>query len=842
MLQSRVLSRALACVLVLGLSAACGDGGSPGDPMPIPGTLALAISPASGSVQAGATGSATVSVTRGGSFSGAVALAVEGTPAGVSATLGSASLPTGTTSTALSIAVDSSTSPGTYPLTVRGTGSGVSATSTYTLTVTALPTLDPDFGVELATTTFTIQEGDSATAAVRVRRLGGFAGSVGLFVSGAPDNVQARVTPNSTTDTTASLGIAVSVGVPAGTYPLVLTASESGPRTRTVNITLIVTAKPSAGTLTLSQSSIQVVQTQPSTPIVVRLARAPGVTGPIELDFQSFSNGMTGTFTPNPASGDSATLVINTTLLSGVGTVAAIIRATVGGTTTTVPLLVTTTPFAPPNFGLTVTPNVAAVTAGNATAPLAVAISRTNLTEPVALTVTGMPLGMTATVTPSAATGNSATLNITTAPTVAPGVYPLTIQGTAVGVNGSRTTTLSLTVNAPMGGGNVQWQFCLPSRYPLWFGVRSGTDGAWTQITATNSAAGVRYTFPFDQTGQIAYVQSAADGFNTVVFNATPQEILTLAAAECEANRPGKTLNGRFINGINGLRGANIVAGGASTMVPAAGSTFTLTGVKTGLTDIIVYLGVPQTTEGLFPDRVIMRRDIDPIDGATLDDFDFDFVGSTEWLPAVGANHFFRNFGGETFAVTRSYITGNGNLGTIDFDPPRTDSIRSTIGIPQGLQRPGDLHQTVATTVNASAPRIVTSYSESFSSSPSVFGPLLATPTVVVPSTRQVQVLGTWMTEYGSAVSAAFVQAAGAPNARTVVVSGSRAALGAGASYTVLTPDFAGAPGFDTNWLLRAGVLTTWTTTATGVGAGASLTPADGTQIISGSRIGTVTP
>ncbi len=832
--------RPLAPILVLALALGCGgDGGGTGpDPDPS-GTVSIAVSPTTGSIQAGSSSTVTISINRGGGFTGSVTLAVEGVPSGVSAALSSSSVAGGVSSASVDIAVGDGVTPATYTLTIRASGGGVeSATATYAFTVTPAP--EADFDVEVSQTTFTIEEGDSATASVMVQRIGGFTGDVGLFVTGAPTNVRARVTPNTTADTLASLGISVAVGVAAGTYPLVLTASENGPRERTVNLTLIVTAKPTAGTLTAGTGSVAVTQTIPSDPIVVRLDRAQGVTGPAEFSLESLPIGFSGTFSPNPATGDTTVLVLTLSQLAPSGTNTIVVRATVGDATSTATLQVTSSTFVPPNFGVGIDPAVASVTAGEATSAR-VSIDRTNFTDTVTLVASGMPAGMTATLTPSATAGDSATLDITTAVTVAPGVYPITVEGTAAALTGTRSATLSLTVNAPSGSADVQWQFCDPARFPLWFGVRSGSSGAWTQVAATANASGESYAFAFDQAGQVAIVQNGANGVETTVFNTTPQQILALAAEECATYRPTKTISGRMVNGINNLRGASIVAGGAGTIIPAGGSDFTLSGVKEGRTDIIAYLGVLTGTEFSQFDRIIMRRDIDPADGAVMADFDF---GGSEWLFTVAANFTFRNLGGEMFTVARSYITGNGNVGPLAFYGPRNDTTLGLPGVPAAFRRPGDLHQLVATTVNASEPRSVTGYNTNFNSFPLEFGPPLDAPTVTVPGGASVRIRaeGAWSTAYGSAVGASFVQAAGVSGARSVVMTASREFFGTAGTYVLETPDFAGAPGFDTDWLLRSGVPTTHTVTGTGIGTGVSLTPADGLQIITGSRVGTVTP
>lgn len=110
------------------LTAGCGGG----DATPTrPGTLALSTpAGASLTVEAGTAGTLAIAVDRGGSFGGEVALAVEGAPSGVTATLSPAVLDPGVTTAQLAVAVDRSVAPGTVSLTVRAEGFGVGAATT----------------------------------------------------------------------------------------------------------------------------------------------------------------------------------------------------------------------------------------------------------------------------------------------------------------------------------------------------------------------------------------------------------------------------------------------------------------------------------------------------------------------------------------------------------------------------------------------------------------------------------------------------------------------------------------------------------------------------------------
>ena len=104
--------------------------------VPATGSIAIALSPATLSVAAGASGTSTLTITRTAPFTGAVDLAVSGAPAGVTATL-SASNVTGNTAT-LTIAAASGAAASSSTITVTASATGVTnATATLALTTTA---------------------------------------------------------------------------------------------------------------------------------------------------------------------------------------------------------------------------------------------------------------------------------------------------------------------------------------------------------------------------------------------------------------------------------------------------------------------------------------------------------------------------------------------------------------------------------------------------------------------------------------------------------------------------------------------------------------------------------
>ncbi|WP_414505063.1 M20/M25/M40 family metallo-hydrolase [Streptomyces sp. NEAU-L66] len=149
--------------------------------------FSLAASPANGSVDPGASATATVSTATTSGSAQTVKLTAAGAPAGVTVSFNPASVTSGNSST-MTVATAASTAPGTYPLTITGTGS-VTHTTTYTLTVKGTggctgQQLLTNGGFESGTTPWTgdtgaigAHAGQSAHSGSRFAWLGGYGSS-----------------------------------------------------------------------------------------------------------------------------------------------------------------------------------------------------------------------------------------------------------------------------------------------------------------------------------------------------------------------------------------------------------------------------------------------------------------------------------------------------------------------------------------------------------------------------------------------------------------------------------------------------------------------------------------
>ncbi|MEU8916586.1 M28 family peptidase [Streptomyces libani] len=149
--------------------------------------FSLATSPANGSVDPGASATATVSTATTSGSAQTVKLTAAGAPAGVTVSFNPASVTSGNSST-MTVATTAGTAPGTYPLTITGTGS-VTHTTAYTLTVRGTGSctgqqLLTNGGFESGTTPWTgdtgaigAHTGQSAHSGSRFAWLGGYGSS-----------------------------------------------------------------------------------------------------------------------------------------------------------------------------------------------------------------------------------------------------------------------------------------------------------------------------------------------------------------------------------------------------------------------------------------------------------------------------------------------------------------------------------------------------------------------------------------------------------------------------------------------------------------------------------------
>lgn len=212
---------------------------------PPPPDFAIALSAANLTVEAGAGGAVDVAVVGLGGYDGpGVTISLHGAPPYVVGGCGVAPRLPGDTCS-LTVSASLLAAPGTYNLTVEGSNGTAVRSAALRLTVAPRPVVPPsfDFRLEVAEPDNIIAPGTEARLRVTFVPLNGTAGSaVQVAVHASEPGISGRCDPP-----TASIGgnctlvIAVGAGVPAGTYPVTVTASN-GSVSREGHVSVVVGA------------------------------------------------------------------------------------------------------------------------------------------------------------------------------------------------------------------------------------------------------------------------------------------------------------------------------------------------------------------------------------------------------------------------------------------------------------------------------------------------------------------------------------------------------------------------------------------------------------------------
>jgi uncharacterized membrane protein len=229
----------VACAATLGGLAL----GAPNKP-----DFSLAMSPTAQSVTAGSSVTYSVTITRQGGFSSAIALSVTGAMSGLSVSFNPAS-PVSGTSTVLTVTASPSATAGNRSLTLTGTGGGKTKTASFSLNVQ--PAAQPSFNLAVSPSSQTISQDDTTSYAVSITRLNGFTSNVALSVGGLPKKTTASFSPTAIAGP-AGMGSTLTIvsqhNAEIGVFTLTITASGGSPVvTRTATVTLRIDKKHDLG-------------------------------------------------------------------------------------------------------------------------------------------------------------------------------------------------------------------------------------------------------------------------------------------------------------------------------------------------------------------------------------------------------------------------------------------------------------------------------------------------------------------------------------------------------------------------------------------------------------------
>jgi endoglucanase len=349
-------------------------GNEPGPPTP---DFALSASPASLTLNRGASGTSTITITRTGGFSSDVTLSASGLPAGVTASF-SVNPVTGNSSV-LTLSASTTATLGAATVTVSGTGGGLTRSTPISLTVN-----QPDFALSASPTSLSIARGASGTSTITVTRTGGFTGGVTLGASGLPTGVTASFSVNPVTGNSSVLTLAASSTAALGSVTITVSGTGGG-LTRSAPIGLTVTDVPTPDfSLSASPASLTINRGASGTSTIT-VTRTGGFTGGVTLSASGLPAGVSANFNPNPATAGSAALTLSVSTTATLGAATITVTGTGGGLTRTTTVALTVNDGGGGNGGVTITPVI------NANQPFyneeAVKLDNTNTLTALSVTI-----------------------------------------------------------------------------------------------------------------------------------------------------------------------------------------------------------------------------------------------------------------------------------------------------------------------------------------------------------------------------------------------------------------------------------------------------------------------
>ena len=751
------------------------------------GSFTLAVGQTTVTGPQGGTGTANITITREGGFAGVVTLAAENLPTGVTAAFNPAAIPATGTTSVLTLTVAGTAPVNSATILVRGTSPGQQDKSaTFLFTVTASTA---GYTLAVTPTTVPVTQGATANATVAINRTNNFAGQVSLSATGLPTGVTATFQPSITTGNTSTVTFTATGSATLGNATVTIRGNTDGLSEQTATLTLTVAA--AAGGFTLSMGSpTTTLQQGTSGNATVNINRTNNFAGTVNLTVTGLPTGVTGTFTPAAATGNTSTLALTATGTATVGQATVTVRGNSGT------LAEQTATF---------TLNVTQATGGSGNTVFEFcAVGNT----PLWFAVQDGATGTWTRVTPSGTNNTRFQFNITQARA---GIAY--VIGTTSGFVGSAARgTLAARISADM-----ERELLLRNR------------------PSRTSAFAAR---------------SAVDGFALSVIYGTQLELSGTGGALCLPGT-GKTVNGTVAN-VGQTQSASITLGSSSAGASGANTSFVLEDVPDGALDLIAArttTTISGTSFSIALDKLIIRRGVNAANNSTLPVLDF---GAAEAFDPVQANITLGNIGTDVGFALTSYFTSAGSSVTgatlAGFSLPGAGPFKY-YGVPTNRQVAGDLHVAIGfafpSLTSTDQSRFAALYFKDPTDRTVTLGPALTAPTVSTAATApyvRFRATGPVQTQYNKLVSVSFTQGGTAP--RSASIQASEGYLAGSANYDFTIPDFTAVAGWDNNWGPKTGVQTTWSVTAytfAGIGLG-SLTPLEGSTFTGASRTGTITP
>jgi hypothetical protein len=237
--------------------------------------------------------------------------------------------------TTLTVEASTAAKTGSYTLTVVAKGGGVTRESKLTLNVQVAP----DYSLEVSPATVTVKQGASATVTVNVKRNETMKDPVNLTVTGAPTNMKITVDATVPADkASATLKIDVpATGVDAKDYTLTITGKATGIADKTASLKVTVQAVD----FSLKADPAVVTLAPGGTATVTITITRTNHTDAVKFTVEGLPAGVTATFDPASATGNTVTLTLAAAADAAPATANITVKGTDGVRTKTVTISLT---------------------------------------------------------------------------------------------------------------------------------------------------------------------------------------------------------------------------------------------------------------------------------------------------------------------------------------------------------------------------------------------------------------------------------------------------------------------------------------------------------------------
>lgn len=187
----------------------------------------------------------------------------------------------------------------------------------------AAQTAKPSFSVQVSPASLSIAQGSAAAYTVTVTSQNGFSGAVAMTASSLPAAATAGFSPstfqlNAGATATSTLTVTTAASTPVGTSS-VQVVGTSGKTSASTTAGLTVNY-PLSSSFTISSAPNSVSVAPGSTGVYSLSISRTSLAGPISLSASGLPAGVTASFSPNPATGASATLQLTASSSAASGT------------------------------------------------------------------------------------------------------------------------------------------------------------------------------------------------------------------------------------------------------------------------------------------------------------------------------------------------------------------------------------------------------------------------------------------------------------------------------------------------------------------------------------------